>query len=71
MVAMARRILRDYSESNINDVLNDVEFYIVIDGTLPPDQIVELIIKEIWDRGLSWVYRFWFLFNVSHSNDDG
>ncbi|MGD6874267.1 hypothetical protein ACQCU1_19060 [Sutcliffiella horikoshii] len=69
-VAMARRILRDHTKSNINDVLNDVKFYlqsgrvaylemensikpnsdIVIDGTLPPDQIVELIIKEIRDR---------------------
>ena len=71
-VAMARRILRDHTKSNINDVLNDVKFYlqsgrvaylemenkikpnsdIVIDGTLPPDKIVELIIKELRDRGL-------------------
>jgi uridine kinase len=71
-VAMARRILRDHTKSNINDVRNDVKFYlqygrvaylemensikpnsdIVIDGTLPPDKIVELIIKEIRDRGL-------------------
>lgn len=71
-VAMARRILRDHTKSNINDVRNEVKFYlqsgrvaylemknsikpnsdIVIDGTLPPDKIVELIIKEIRDRGL-------------------
>lgn len=71
-VAMARRILRDHTKSNINDVRNDVKFYlqygrvaylemennikpnsdIVIDGTLPPDKIVEQIIKEIGDRGL-------------------
>ncbi|MGD7052352.1 nucleoside/nucleotide kinase family protein [Sutcliffiella horikoshii] len=71
-VAMARRILRDHTDNNINDVRNDVKFYlqygrvaylemensikpnsdIVIDGTLPSDKIVELIIKEIRDRGL-------------------
>ncbi|WP_404431874.1 hypothetical protein [Sutcliffiella horikoshii] len=71
-VAMARRILRNHTDSNINDVRNDVKFYlqygrvaylemensikpnsdIVIDGTLPSDKIVELIIKEMRDRGL-------------------
>ena len=71
-VAMARRILRDHADSTINDVRNEVKFYlqygrvaylemensikpisdIVIDGTLPPDKIVELIIKELRDRGL-------------------
>ena len=71
-VAMARRILRDHADSTINDVRNEVKFYlqygrvaylemensikpisdIVIDVTLPPDKIVELIIKELRDRGL-------------------
>ncbi|ART74875.1 hypothetical protein B4U37_01900 [Sutcliffiella horikoshii] len=71
-VAMARRILRDHTKSNIIDVHNDVKFYlqygrvaylemensiksnsdIVIDGTLPSDKIVELIIKEMRNRGL-------------------
>ncbi|WP_339146197.1 MULTISPECIES: hypothetical protein [unclassified Sutcliffiella] len=71
-VAMARRILRNQTKSTINDVCNDVKFYlqygrgaylelennikpnsdIVIDGTLPSDKIVELIIQEIRYRGL-------------------
>ncbi|WP_100333615.1 nucleoside/nucleotide kinase family protein [Bacillus alkalisoli] len=71
-VAMARRILRDHTDSQISEVHNDLHFYLqygrtaylemeykikpnadtVIDGTLPTGRIVELIIKEIRDRGL-------------------
>ncbi|WP_096154173.1 MULTISPECIES: nucleoside/nucleotide kinase family protein [Bacillus] len=69
-VAMARRILRDHTNSQISEIHSDLHFYlqfgrtaylemedkikpnadIVIDGTLPPDRIVELINKEIRDR---------------------
>ncbi|MFY0762103.1 hypothetical protein AB1K32_25205 [Metabacillus dongyingensis] len=71
-VAMARRILRDYTESQSNEIQKELNFYLqygrraylementikpdsdtVIDGTLSPDRIVELILKEMRGRGL-------------------
>jgi uridine kinase len=71
-VAMARRLLRDYSNNPITKIHNNLNFYLkygrkaylemettikpnsdtVIDGTLSPDKLVEIIIKEISNKGL-------------------
>ncbi|WLD92493.1 hypothetical protein [Alkalihalobacillus sp. AL-G] len=71
-IAMARRLLRDYTNRLTSNIHNELKFYIssgriaylemettikadsdlIIDGTLPADKIVDLIVQKIKSRGL-------------------